>query len=390
VEFITAFLLSTGGHEDPWPLVANRDRAFNGCDMQAQAFLFDDEDSAAHPISKMKELLTRDPKNRERILPFFGGEDLNNRSHMEPTRWAIFFGGLSEKEAKQWPDLFEICRRQVTAERKGKSKELEEWPFWQYWRVRSDFWDACRGLDEVLAVSQTGSAVSFEFMQLPAIFGHTVVLFPTKSRSAFCVLQSQVHRIWVSVFSATIKDDLRYNPQDCFDTFPFPLGFEANQKLKQAGTLCREHRIELMIRNEEGLTTTYNHFHTPDEGEPGIVKLRELHDGMDRAVLDGYGWTDIQPRCEFIPEFEDEDDEDENGKKRKKKYRYRWPDEIRDEVLARLLELNRQRALEEGQLLTEAAESSATLKESGRKQKRVAKPQVESVVTLFGSAEEDA
>ena len=33
----------------------------------------------------------------------------------------------------------------------------------------------------------------------------------------------------------------------------------------------------------------------------------------------------------------------------KKKYRYRWPDEIRDEVLARLLALNRKRALEEGQ-----------------------------------------
>ena len=43
-----------------------------------------------------------------------------------------------------------------------------------------------------------------------------------------------------------------------------------------------------------------------------------------------------------------EDEEDEDGTHQKKKYRYRWPDEIRDEVLARLLELNRQRALEEG------------------------------------------
>ncbi len=74
---------------------------------------------------------------------------------------------------------------------------------------------------------------------------------------------------------------------------------------------------------------------------------------MDRAVLDAYGWTDIQPRCEFIPEFDDEEDDEENGRPRRKKYRYRWPDEVRDEVLARLLELNRQRALEEGQLPTE-------------------------------------
>jgi hypothetical protein len=72
-----------------------------------------------------------------------------------------------------------------------------------------------------------------------------------------------------------------------------------------------------------------------------------MHDAMDRAVLDAYGWADVEPRCEFIPEFEDEDDE-ENGRPHRKKYRYRWPDEVRDDVLARLLDLNRQRALEEG------------------------------------------
>jgi hypothetical protein len=33
--------------------------------------------------------------------------------------------------------------------------------------------------------------------------------------------------------------------------------------------------------------------------------------------------------------------------KKKKPYRYRWPDDIRDEVLGRLLELNAQRAREE-------------------------------------------
>jgi hypothetical protein len=73
---------------------------------------------------------------------------------------------------------------------------------------------------------------------------------------------------------------------------------------------------------------------------------------MDLAVLDAYGWTDLQPRCEFIPEFDDEDDEDENGRPRRNEYRYRWPDEVRDDVLARLLELNRQRAIEEGHLPT--------------------------------------
>jgi hypothetical protein len=103
-----------------------------------------------------------------------------------------------------------------------------------------------------------------------------------------------------------------------------------------------------MVRNNKGLTKSYNRFHDPDEHSPDIVKLRELHAAMDRAVLDAYGRTDLKPTCEFLLDYE-EDDEDESGGGRrcKKPWRYRWPDDFRDEVLARLLELNRQRAEEE-------------------------------------------
>jgi hypothetical protein len=75
--------------------------------------------------------------------------------------------------------------------------------------------------------------------------------------------------------------------------------------------------------------------------------MRELHAAMDRAVLNAYGWTDIRPSCEFLLDYEDEENEESKPRRRKKPWRHRWPDEIRDEVLARLLELNRKRALEE-------------------------------------------
>jgi hypothetical protein len=116
--------------------------------------------------------------------------------------------------------------------------------------------------------------------------------------------------------------------------------------LESAGRAYYEFRAALMVKNNEGLTKTYNRFHDPNEDDPEIARLRELHTAMDRAVLDAYGWSDIKTGCEFILDYDI--DEEEWGDK-KKPWRYRWPDDVRDEVLAGLLNLNRQRALAEGQ-----------------------------------------
>ena len=95
-----------------------------------------------------------------------------------------------------------------------------------------------------------------------------------------------------------------------------------------------------MVRNNEGLTKTYNRFHDPNELSPDIVKLRELHAAMDRAVLDAYGWTDLQPTCDSSSTTRRTRTTGVRPAARKKPWRYRWPDDFRDEVLARLLELN--------------------------------------------------
>ena len=137
-----------------------------------------------------------------------------------------------------------------------------------------------------------------------------------------------------------MKDDLRYTPSDCFETFPFPRGWRTNPALEAAGHAYYDFRANLMVRNDEGLTKTYNRFHDPDEDDPDITQLRDLHAAMDRVVLDAYGWEDIPTHCEFLLDYEIDEEE---WTKRKKPYRYRWPDAIRDEVLARLLELNAQR-----------------------------------------------
>jgi hypothetical protein len=196
-------------------------------------------------------------------------------------------------------------------------------------------------------------------------------VYPLVSNNSFAVLQSRVHEVWARFFASSMKDDLRYTPSDCFETFPFPPNLEANAALETAGQEYYEFRAALMIRNNEGLTKTYNRFHDREERSPDILRLRELHAAMDRTVLEAYGWHDLAATasCDFLLDYEDDDEEPEDdgpptrARTRKKPWRYRWPDDFRDEVLARLLALNAERAEQERL----AGETAAGAAKAGRK-----------------------
>ena len=86
--------------------------------------------------------------------------------------------------------------------------------------------------------------------------------------------------------------------------------------------------------------------------KPGdIVRVRSPRHRRQAGVY-AYRWTDIPTTCEFLLDYEEDEEPADPGtgkakRPKKKPYRYRWPDEIRDEVLARLLELNQKRHEEE-------------------------------------------
>lgn len=92
-----------------------------------------------------------------------------------------------------------------------------------------------------------------------------------------------------------------------------------------------------MIAADKGLTHTYNRFHDPYDHDPAIQRLRDLHADMDRAVLRAYDMDDLADAAN--PIFLTEETETEFT------YQGRlfWPSDFRDEVLARLLDLNRTR-----------------------------------------------
>jgi hypothetical protein len=151
--------------------------------------------------------------------------------------------------------------------------------------------------------------------------------------------------------------------------------------LSLVGERYHQFRAELMVSNNEGLTSTYNRFHDPAETSTGLLELRNLHGEMDQAVLNAYGWSTIPTACGFGLDYLDTEDDAElpdelqdridNGDlffwdtndaldfqgqlqaygaitgRRKLPWRYRWPDAVRDDVLARLMALNADRYEEE-------------------------------------------
>lgn len=353
VEKITAFLFHTGGDDDPARLMENAGKSFQGSIVLGMGFTFDDtdKDGMSNPIALMEELIQKDPRNAERIFPYIGWSEVAEEPTHRHRRFAINFDDLDEAACRRhWPDLLEIVEAKVRPEREKNTataiarRRAAYW--WQYGSPAKELYAAIREHARVaVAGSQASAHFAIVFLPVGMVYSSNLTVFAVSSWSAFGVIQSRVHEVWARFFMSTMKDDLAYTPTSCFEPFPFQVGWEADGRLETVGQEYYEFREALMVANSRGLTETYNRFHDREETDAGIVRLRELHDAMDRAVLDAYGWTDIQPTCEFLLDFENEDESDAPAKDNKKRlYRYRWPDEVRDKVLGRLLALNAERA----------------------------------------------
>ncbi|MGB9619583.1 MAG: type IIL restriction-modification enzyme MmeI, partial [Armatimonadota bacterium] len=174
------------------------------------------------------------------------------------------------------------------------------------------------------------------------VYSHMLIVFAFDDDYHFALLQSSVHEVWVWRQASSLESRNRYTPTDCFDTFPFPpLEYErmasgewrvgempeAFQRAARIGAEYHEHRGQIMLSRNLGLTKTYNLFHDPACTDGDIARLRELHVEMDRAILACYGWEDLDQGRGFY--------QNDRGQTR-----YTVSPEVRREVLRRLLKLN--------------------------------------------------
>ncbi|PHR92497.1 MAG: SAM-dependent methyltransferase [Blastopirellula sp.] len=351
---LTSYFFHRGGNGAPQSLSANKGRSFKGTMVYGMGFTFDDADSkgVATPIAEMNRLIDEDSRNAERTFPYIGGEELNSHPHQLPDRFVINFGDMSLEKASAWPKLLQIVEEKVKPERMKQKREVRKRYWWRFGETTPALFKAIAGLERVIALSSVGQRLAFSFLPNEMVYSHSLIVFAIDDDETFGVLQCRVHEVWARFFSSSMKDDLRYTPPDCFEAFPFPIH---SKQVSQTSLQYIDGRQTLMASNEEGLTKTYNRFHDPHEHSEAILELRRLHGLMDVSVLRAYGWDDLadqaaQPDfCQFLLDYEEEENDDPNAKKSKKKkpWRLRWPDEFRDEVLARLLELNEQRHQEE-------------------------------------------
>lgn len=362
---ISAYLVPGDNDDSPAVLKANAGKSFQGSIVLGMGFTFDDTDKkgVATPIAEMHRLIEQDPRNAEVIFPYIGGEEVNTSPTHAHHRYVINFGERSEEACRErWPDLMAIVEAKVKLERaklanNPDGRRLKQY-WWQFGRYRPALFAAIAGLNRVLVLSRVGEQLSIAGVPAGSVLSDSLIVFPIQTNATFCAIQSRPHELWARFFGSSLEDRLRYTPSDCFETFPFPANWETDPALEAAGLAYYEHRANLLVANNEGLTKTYNRFHNPLEHSQGIQTLRDLHAAMDRAVLTAYGWADLAATAE--PTFLTEDNEPY--------YAYQgrlfWPSDLRDEVLARLLDLNRTRAAEE------AAQSSAKpSRGTGRKPK---------------------
>jgi hypothetical protein len=342
VRRISAYLVEGDLDASPVRLRANAGKVFEGTKVYGAGFLFRDDKPAtsANTLAGMADLLDREPQSGDVIKPFLGGEEVYNDPRHRHFRYTIDFTGLTLGTAEtRHPHASDLIRRTVKPYRDTVSRDRTRENWWLFEEARPGLYSAIAGRRQVLVTSCAATphwAVTRVYVG--GIFANTLAVFAFSSHASFATLQSRVHEVWARFFASTLEDRLRYTPSDCFETFPLPPGFADAPALEAAGGAYHDGRAALMIARGEGMTPTYNRFHARADEAADIVALRGLHASMDDAVLRAYGWGDLADAA--AARFLDEGGEDDH------RYRGRlfWPAPFRDELLARLLRLNEERA----------------------------------------------
>jgi hypothetical protein len=307
---------------NPYRLAAYARDSYQGSIPLGQGFVLDAEEASA--------FIERDDRCREVVFPYINGQDLSTSPRQQPSRWIINFFDWPLERARTYGDCFRRVEERVLPERASNPRAARRERWWQYAERATALYAAIEGMERVLLRAITSKHHAFAFVRPPLVIDQTAPAYLYDDYFHFGVLQSGVHELWWRRWGSTFGASPRYTQGDVFETFPQPAHDES---VEIAGAALDDHRSTVMIRNDEGLTKTYNRLHDPSETAQDILTLRDLHVALDHAVCEAFGWSNIAFEHGFFDTAQG--------------LRFTFGPAARAEVLDRLLELNHQRYADE-------------------------------------------
>jgi hypothetical protein len=268
----------------------------------------------------------------EVIKPYLGGADLLRNPR---ERYLIDFSFMTQEEAHSAnPAAFQHVINHVKPERDQNRRDALKDNWWKFGWERPVLRKALAGLTRYIGTTETSKHRVFQFIPVETLADHMIVCVASDDAFHLGVLSSSIHITWALARGGTLEDRPRYNKSVCFDPFPFPALEETplKQRIRDLGERLDSHRKRQQEQYPDlTLTGLYNVLEKLRAGDAlnakektlhdqGLVTLlRQIHDELDAAVLEAYGWADLHP---LTPERE-------------------------PELLARLVALNHARAAEE-------------------------------------------
>ena len=334
--------------------------------------------------------LGRLPGLERHIRKFKNGRDISSRSR---NVYVIDLYGLNVEEVRErYPDVYQHVLDNVKPERdqNNRSSYRENW--WLFGEPRSELREAVAGLDRWIVSVHTAKHRFFCFLDSSDLPENGLVNFCRDDGEFLSLLSSRVHVLWSMKTCAWmgVGNDSRYILSRCFEPFPFPDLHEKTQ-LGDLGERLDVFRKDRLIDNDvlsmtgfynvlERLRETENGCDVPplsekekEIHEAGLISvLKEIHDDIDRAVFEAYGWDDLIPALVGRP-----------GATTPSPHKTSEQEEAEEELLSRLVRLNQERTAEEAQGMVRWLRPEFQIPKLGHKvNKPAAEKQLEADIAL--------
>lgn len=248
--------------------------------------------------------LGRAPNLEKHIRPISNGYDISQHPrHL----LAIDLFGLDANEVRgQFPEVYQWVNERVRPEREQKKRKSQRDYWWIFAEPRATFRPALAGLERYIATLETAKHRFFVFLDKSVIPDGSLMAIASDDAYDLGVLSSRAHVLWSLAAGSRlgVGNDPRYNKTRCFETFPFPIATDEQKAVIRAISeeLDAHRKRQQELHPDLTMTKMYNVLVALREGREltkaereinvkGLVSLlKDIHDRLDAAVLDAYGW----------------------------------------------------------------------------------------------------